>query len=99
MQKSNSQKPRRSPHSGNSDLVRLRIHVNGIVQGVGFRPFVYNTARRLSLTGFISNSSRGVEIEIEGSPSALAQFKDELIQNPPPLSEITDLSFTEIKLL
>ncbi len=77
-------------------IVRLRINVNGIVQGVGFRPFVYNAARRFALSGFVSNSSRGVEIEIEGRPSSVDRFKKELLHHPPPLSEITEISFTEI---
>lgn len=81
----------------NQNITRLRIHVNGIVQGVGFRPFVYNNARRLGLSGFVSNSSRGVEIEIEGAPSAIRQFKNELVEHPPPLSNITEISFTEIQ--
>ena len=94
-----NQKKHTSPPSDKKKLLRLRIHVNGIVQGVGFRPFVYNTARRLSLSGFVSNSSRGVEIEIEGIPSAITQFKEKLLHHPPPLSEITEHTITEIQTL
>lgn len=46
--------------------VRTKILVKGIVQGVGFRPFVYNLAKSLHLKGFVINSSNGVTIEIEG---------------------------------
>ncbi len=46
---------------------RRHIDVRGIVQGVGFRPFVYKLAQSLSLTGYVFNSSSGVTIEIEGN--------------------------------
>ncbi len=95
MQNKNSMKSTHSlPTKQNS--IRLRIHVNGIVQGVGFRPFVYNTARRFSLSGFVTNSNRGVEIEIEGLPTSIEKFKNELLHHPPPLCEITNSSFKEI---
>ena len=45
---------------------RTKITVKGIVQGVGFRPFVYNLAKSLNLKGYVINSSKGVTIEIEG---------------------------------
>ncbi len=96
MQNKNLKKSPHSPSSVKQNLLRMRIHVNGIVQGVGFRPFVYNTARRLSLSGFVTNSSRGVEIEIEGIPSSIKEFKKELLHHPPPLSDIINSSFEEI---
>lgn len=46
---------------------RKRIQVRGTVQGVGFRPFVFNLARRLEISGFVRNMEAGVEIEAEGS--------------------------------
>ena len=46
--------------------------MRGIVQGVGFRPFVYNLAHELGLTGYVLNSSAGVTIEIEGAEPAIA---------------------------
>ena len=51
---------------------RVRLHLRGIVQGVGFRPFVFNLAQRLSLTGYVLNSSSGLttEAEGEGNPTA-----------------------------
>lgn len=70
---------------------RLRLLVNGIVQGVGFRPFVYNLAQRLNLSGFVSNSSRGVIIEIEGSENHIGQFLHDLQNQLPPLAEITGI--------
>ena len=49
----------------------LRVHIKGIVQGVGFRPFVYNLATRLELKGWVKNTSAGVEIEVDGEKDTL----------------------------
>ena len=60
--------------------MRVRVNVSGVVQGVGFRPFVYALAGRLGLAGYVLNDSGGVEIEVEGPPDsvrvvwALAKF-------------------------
>ena len=58
---------------------RLRIHVRGAVQGVGFRPFVYRLARRYQLRGFVRNDSEGVLCEVEGADlqRLLAPLRDE----------------------
>ena len=71
--------------------VRKQIRVHGIVQGVGFRPFVYNAARQLALSGYVFNSSAGVTIEVEGHPAQVDRFVRELKENPPPLAEIEDI--------
>jgi len=68
---------------------RVKILVRGIVQGVGFRPFVYNLARSLNLKGFVMNSSKGVTIEIEGDDSST--FVKRLTREAPPLSQIMDV--------
>ena len=68
--------------------IRYCISVKGIVQGVGFRPFVYNTANKFNLKGFVLNDSNGVEIEIEGLKEDLNLFIDELENNPPILSRV-----------
>jgi len=70
---------------------RRLIKVNGIVQGVGFRPFVYNLALKHKLVGFVSNTSAGVHIEVEGFKSTLNHFSTELRSDPPPLSVIADI--------
>ena len=75
---------------------RRRLLVDGIVQGVGFRPFVYNLARHESLTGFVTNTSRGVVIEIEGVPAALERFTKHLHHHPPPLARIVSLESEDI---
>jgi hydrogenase maturation protein HypF len=73
---------------------RRVIAIRGIVQGVGFRPFVYGLAMRLRLHGFIKNSSGGVLIEIEGEPSALDRFLSELTSKPPSLARIDALRWS-----
>jgi hydrogenase maturation protein HypF len=75
--------------------IRKHIQVRGIVQGVGFRPFVYNLAQSLGLSGYIFNSSAGVTIEIEGSVSRLEQFLKTLREDPPQLAEINELTVSE----
>ncbi len=68
--------------------LRFRLHVTGIVQGVGFRPFVYRLAHECQLTGFVVNNSRGVFIEVQGSPESLADFTSRLQSDAPPLARI-----------
>ena len=67
---------------------RRRLLVDGIVQGVGFRPFVYNLARAESLVGFVTNTSDGVVIEIQGPAEALDRFAARLTAEAPPLADI-----------
>ncbi len=73
------------------ELQGARIHITGIVQGVGFRPFVYGLARRLALTGWVRNTSAGVDIEVDGSPVALTAFAESLRTDAPPLARINSL--------
>jgi hydrogenase maturation protein HypF len=72
---------------------RRAIAVNGTVQGVGFRPFVYGLASRLSLGGFVRNQAGGVTIEVEGEAQPLDQFLSTLIHEAPPLARIDDLTW------
>jgi hydrogenase maturation protein HypF len=69
--------------------IRLRMHIHGLVQGVGFRPFVYRLARELALAGWVRNSPRGVSIEVEGPLQQIAAFQKRLTEERPPLSTIT----------
>lgn len=71
---------------------RLEFHLDGIVQGVGFRPFVYGLALRHHLTGYVLNDANGVTIGAEGSPEQLAAFARELRELAPPLSRIDHFS-------
>ncbi|MGB9777616.1 MAG: carbamoyltransferase HypF [Anaerolineae bacterium] len=74
--------------SSSNDLVSRRIHITGVVQGVGFRPFVYNLATRLGLSGWVLNSSSGVEIEAVGPEAVLDEFIARLRTDAPPLARI-----------
>jgi hydrogenase maturation protein HypF len=64
------------------------LHVTGVVQGVGFRPFVHRLAQRHGLAGAVRNASGQVEIEIEGERAELEAFQRELINEAPPLARI-----------
>ncbi|MGY3909505.1 carbamoyltransferase HypF [Aeromonas piscicola] len=75
--------------------LRREFHINGIVQGVGFRPFVYGLALRHGLTGYVLNDASGVTIGAEGSPEQLATFARELRELAPPLSRIDHFSERE----
>lgn len=68
----------------------------GVVQGVGFRPYVYNLARRRGLAGFVLNSPRGVFIEVEGAPAAVESFVSALPAEAPPLVRIASVERAEI---
>ncbi|MCU1253232.1 MAG: (NiFe) hydrogenase maturation protein HypF [Edaphobacter sp.] len=85
-----------SPSPGSK--TRRQIHVRGIVQGVGFRPFVYKLANSLKLSGFVFNSSSGVTIEIEGTPLAVREFIGSMELNPPHLAEIVDVTEAEVAI-
>lgn len=78
------------------DQTGLRIRVRGIVQGVGFRPFVYGLAINNHLTGWVRNTSAGVEIEINGTPAGVRVFCERLQNNPPPLARIDEIVTEEI---
>ncbi|MDD5759285.1 MAG: carbamoyltransferase HypF [Desulfobulbaceae bacterium] len=75
---------------------RQRIEVNGIVQGVGFRPFIHRLATTLGLTGFVANNSGGVKIEVQGDAMALATFIDLLAKQAPTNALITELALSNI---
>src|ERR1700733_14485310 len=77
---------------------RKHILVRGVVQGVGFRPFVYKAATSLGLNGFVFNSSSGVTIEIEGRGPALDEFFRTLKDDPPKLAEIKEIIVSEIEV-
>jgi hydrogenase maturation protein HypF len=72
---------------------RKHIQVRGIVQGVGFRPYIYKLATSLGLSGYVFNSSSGVTIEVEGEE--LEKFLQSLAEDPPALAKITGISISE----
>ena len=75
----------------------LEIKISGLVQGVGFRPFVYRLAKELELKGWVNNSAQGVLIQVEGNPENLTQFLTKLKSENPPRSRIDSLKFRPIE--
>ncbi len=75
---------------------RERFAVHGLVQGVGFRPFVYALAREFGLGGEVGNTGDGVVIEVEGAPDALGGFAAGLVSRAPPLARIEGVDRTPI---
>ena len=65
-----------------------RVRVEGTVQGVGFRPYVYRLASELALGGHVLNDERGVLVEVEGEPAAVARFVERLPAEAPPLARV-----------
>jgi hydrogenase maturation protein HypF len=80
-----------SSHFPEEKLMRSKITIEGIVQGVGFRPFIYNLAKTHNLKGYVLNNSRGVEIEAEGEGIDLKNFLDALPESLPPQAHIVSL--------
>lgn len=74
-----------------SETARLHLTISGIVQGVGFRPFLHRLANRLELGGWVRNTAGGVELELEGSKDALKAFQKALRDSPPPLAVIEEI--------
>ncbi|MCU0841669.1 MAG: carbamoyltransferase HypF [Thiobacillaceae bacterium] len=75
--------------------LRRRLRVTGIVQGVGFRPYVWRLASDLGLTGWVRNDAAGVEILVEGDAEAVAAFTRRLREEIPPLARVRDLTWTD----
>ncbi|MGL6135652.1 MAG: acylphosphatase, partial [Planktothrix sp.] len=75
----------------NSQQHRLHLTLQGTIQGVGFRPFIYRLATELNLTGWVNNSVQGVCIEVEGFREVLEQFQYRILKEKPPQSEIETL--------
>lgn len=86
--------PAVSPTTKDSSISRLKFQIQGVVQGVGFRPFVYGVATRLGLSGFVYNDCSGVTIEVEGPSSTLSFFRQALTSQLPPLAHIEHIAVT-----
>jgi hydrogenase maturation protein HypF len=82
--------------SGLAARRRIRIRVQGTVQGVGFRPFVYRLAHEQGLAGHVLNDRSGVEIEVEGAPHEVAGLLTRITAEAPPLAVIDRISTTEL---
>jgi len=80
--------------SADNNLQLARVSARGVVQGVGFRPFVYGLAVKHNLNGWVCNTSEDVKIEVEGNREALNLFIYELEHNAPPMARIEEISAT-----
>jgi hydrogenase maturation protein HypF len=76
--------------------VRLSVRVEGVVQGVGFRPFVYSLATRMGLSGWVGNDVDGVFAEVEGSVAGVRHFLEALSAEPPPLARVDRVTATSM---
>ncbi len=84
-----------SEKDASTDHRRIRICIRGIVQGVGFRPFIYQLAREHALTGWVRNQSDGVEIEAAGLNDSIDRFTRDISAKAPPLSRISEIEIHE----
>jgi hydrogenase maturation protein HypF len=87
-------RPAAFPQNG---IGRRHFFLQGVVQGVGFRPFVYGLALRHGLKGWVNNSSAGVHIEVEGEKRAIKNFTQELPKQAPPRARIESLRFEDLE--
>ncbi len=81
----------------NNVIFGKRITIRGIVQGVGFRPFIYSLALKNQLNGWVRNTSAGVEIEVAGDSQHLSDFVQEITKSPPALSKIDQINIVDTK--
>ena len=77
--------------------IRTAVRVQGVVQGVGFRPFVYSLATSLGLGGLVGNDVDGVFAEVEGDPAAVEAFLSSLASEPPPLARIERITTADMR--
>lgn len=83
--------------SDDPKIQRLRIKIQGVTQGVGYRPFIFQWAQQLQLTGWVQNTSSGVALEVEGPKAVLDQLLMILTHQTPPLAQIQSLEPTFLK--
>jgi hydrogenase maturation protein HypF len=94
------ERPAGAPRRGRAGATRRRlaVRVDGVVQGVGFRPFVHRLAGELGLAGFVRNDARGVVTEVEGEAGAVAAFVDRLAVEAPPLACVDAVHARDVAL-
>jgi hydrogenase maturation protein HypF len=80
-------------------MERWRLKISGLVQGVGFRPFLYNLAKLKGLTGWVRNNFAGVEIEVQGGTEQLASFAEDLPGRAPAAAQIETVDIIKIPVI
>ena len=80
-------------------IKRKRYVVQGTVQGIGFRPFVYRLAARHGMVGFVANDSVGAEIQIQGRDEALDLFENDFDRELPPLAVVKDIQISDVAVI
>ena len=78
------------------EIVRQCVQISGVVQGVGFRPFIWRRATRLGLAGWVENDSAGVVLEVQGKAVAVATFLNGLASSAPPLSSVGRIDVRDV---
>ena len=78
-------------------VVRRRLHVRGVVQGVGFRPFVVRLAEGLGLAGSVGNDPTSVFVEVEGARPAVDEFTDRVVSDAPPLARVVAVTTVDVE--
>ena len=81
-----------------TNRIAKRLEISGVVQGVGFRPFLFGLAKTHELYGQVSNSSEGVEVVVEGRPDVLEQFCRDIVEKSPLLASVTEIKSESIEL-
>ncbi|MGW0694192.1 carbamoyltransferase HypF [Streptomyces sp. NBC_01643] len=88
--------PQPGPAALAGAVERRRVVIRGVVQGVGFRPYLYARATGLGLAGHVTNTTEGVVAEVEGAPAAVALFCDRIAAEAPPLARVDSVDHTEV---
>lgn len=81
---------------GNTIITRHHLEISGIVQGVGFRPFLYRLARQNNLTGWVRNTPGGVQLELQGQSETVQRVVSQIAEQAPPLAVISSINDQEI---
>jgi len=83
-------------HAGVTRRARAHLRIEGLVQGVGFRPFIHGLAGRFQLAGFVAKDTRGAVVEVEGIEPDLSRFLERLVAEAPPLASIHQVTATRL---
>lgn len=83
----------------NIAIVRKRVFIKGIVQGVGFRPYIYNKALEWGIAGYTNNQGSFLVIEVQGEEDKLKKFIDSILSNPPARAKIEEIEINDIPVI